>query len=385
MIAQAPFGRTGHTSTRLIFGAAALSSMTQARADELLVVLLDHGVNHIDTAAGYGDSELRIGPWMERHRGDFFLATKTGERSGDAARAELERSLARLRVDAVDLIQLHNLVEDDEWHVAHGPGGAVEAMARARDEGLVRFIGVTGHGLRIARMHLRSLDRFPFDSVLLPFSYVGLQDDGYRRDVDELLALCADRQVAVQTIKSAAHRRWHDDDTGSRHSWYRPLADAAAIGRSVRWVLGASATVREHVERRPGARHDADAAATPVAVPDDDELRRDIDATGSSRCSTATPSSASDAGRRAARPQPGVRRAQPALRTSSQPAGGADADDQQRGQADARAGGPSSPPPPGARAPEGAAATSDVAVVGRSAATGAVVVVSGAAVVGGRG
>ena len=191
MLPQAPFGRTGHESTRVIFGAAALGRMRQEQADEVLETLLRHGVNHIDTAAGYGDSELRIGPWMAEHRSRFFLATKTGERRGDAARAELERSLERLQVDSVDLIQLHNLVEPDEWDVAHGPGGAVEALVRARDEGLARFIGVTGHGLRIAAMHLRSLERFPFDSVLLPYSFVGLQDPGYRADVEALLAVCA--------------------------------------------------------------------------------------------------------------------------------------------------------------------------------------------------
>jgi aryl-alcohol dehydrogenase-like predicted oxidoreductase len=238
VIARAPFGRTGHASSRVIFGAAALGAMRQERADELLATLLAHGVNHIDTAASYGDSELRVGPWMADHRGDFFLATKTGERTGDAARAELERSLERLQVDSVDLIQLHNLVEPDEWDVAHGPGGAVEALARARDEGLARFVGVTGHGNRIARMHLRSLERFPFDSVLLPYSFVGLQDPAYRADVEELLALCAERQVAVQTIKSVARRRWPDDHEGRRFSWYQPLEQDTARDRAIRWVLG---------------------------------------------------------------------------------------------------------------------------------------------------
>jgi len=236
-IPTAPFGQTGHDSTRVIFGAAALGSMGQERADEQLALLLRHGVNHIDTAASYGDSELRIGPWMAQHRTRFFLATKTGERTGTAARAELERSLQRLRVDAVDLVQLHNLVEPDEWEVAHGPGGAVEALVRARDEGLVRFVGVTGHGTRIARMHLRSLERHPFDSVLLPYSYVSLQDGAYRADVEELLALCAARGVAVQTIKSAARRRWRPEHAGRRFSWYEPITDPAAIGRAVRWVL----------------------------------------------------------------------------------------------------------------------------------------------------
>src|SRR5215213_5848161 len=136
MIERAPFGRTGHDSSRVIFGAAALGAMRQERADALLDVLLEFGVNHLDTAAACGDSELRLAPWLAAHPGRFFLATKTGDRTGDGARVSLERSLARLGVDHVDLIQLHNLVEDDEWAVAHASGGAVEALVRARDEGL---------------------------------------------------------------------------------------------------------------------------------------------------------------------------------------------------------------------------------------------------------
>src|SRR5215207_8423686 len=167
---NAPFGRTGHVSTRVIFGAAALGGMSQERADATLAQIASWGINHIDTAASYGASEDRLRPWLATNRAEVFLATKTGERTGAAARAELERSLQRLQVDHVDLIQLHNLVEADEWHVAHGPGGAVEALAQARDEGLVRFIGVTGHGLRIAGMHVRSLQRFPFDAVLFPYN-----------------------------------------------------------------------------------------------------------------------------------------------------------------------------------------------------------------------
>src|SRR5580658_5163058 len=172
--------------------------MRQERADELLPVLIELGVNHIDVAASYGEAELRLAPWMATHRSRFFLATKTDGRTGDAARASLELSLQRLGVDAVDLIQLHNLVEEDEWQVAHRPGGAVEALMRARDEGLARHVGVTGHGYRIAAMHVRSLERADFDSVLLPYSYVLLRHDGYRADVETLLELCAERRVAVQ-------------------------------------------------------------------------------------------------------------------------------------------------------------------------------------------
>ena len=237
-IERRPFGRTGHDSSRVVFGAAALGRMGQDKADATLAVLDDYGVNHIDTAASYGDSELRLAPWLAAGtRGRVFLATKTGDRTGDGARAELERSLERLGVESVDLIQLHNLVEPEEWEVAHGPGGAVEALVRARDEGLCRFIGVTGHGLRIASMHLRSLERFPFDSVLLPWSHVLAEIPSYAADVDALRSRCADQGVAVQTIKSVARRRWPDDHEGHRFSWYEPVEDPDALARAVRWVL----------------------------------------------------------------------------------------------------------------------------------------------------
>ncbi len=277
MIATAPFGTTGHASTRVIFGAAALGGMTQDRADRVLQQLLDAGVNHLDTAASYGESELRIGPWMGEHRQRFFLATKTGERRGDAARKELERSLERLRVASVDLIQLHNLVEPDEWETAHGPGGVVEAMARAQQEGLVGHVGVTGHGTRIARMHLRSLERFPFASVLLPYSYAAVHhDDGYRADVEELLATCAERSVAVQTIKSIGRRRWPKAYDGRRFSWYEPVTDPAAIARSVRWVL---ANEQLFLNTSSDARLLAatlEAASSPGKVPTDQQMEADI-------------------------------------------------------------------------------------------------------------
>jgi aryl-alcohol dehydrogenase-like predicted oxidoreductase len=221
----------------VIFGAAALSRMRQERADELLPLLFEFGVNHLDVAYSYGDAELRLRPWLATRRDDFFLATKTAERDGAGARAGLELSLERLGVDHVDLIQLHNLVEEDEWEVAHGPGGAVEALMQARDEGLARAVGVTGHGLRIAGMHLRSLERADFASVLLPYSYVLLREAGYRAAVERLLEVCAEREVAVQTIKSVARRRWRDGD-GPRYSWYEPCTDPAVIGRAVRYVLG---------------------------------------------------------------------------------------------------------------------------------------------------
>ncbi len=237
MIATESFGRSGHRSTRTIFGAAALGAVTQDEADGAMELLLQRGVNHIDTAASYGDSELRLGPWMARHRADFFLATKTGERSYQAAYDQIRRSLERLRVEQVDLIQLHNLVDPDEWETALGPGGALEAAIRAREEGLVRFIGVTGHGTTVAAMHRRALERFDFDAVLLPYNYPMMQNRQYAADFEELMALCEERGVAVQTIKAITRAPWGDRPQTAA-TWYEPLREPAALEGAVHWVLG---------------------------------------------------------------------------------------------------------------------------------------------------
>jgi aryl-alcohol dehydrogenase-like predicted oxidoreductase len=237
MIERIPFGRTGHQSTRTIFGAAALGAMRQARADEILALLLEFGVNHIDVAASYGDAEARLAPWMVRHRHDFFLATKTGERTYDAAMASIERSLERMAVAQIDLIQLHNLTDETGWRTAMGPGGALEALRRARDQGLVRFIGVTGHGTAVAEMHLKSIGAFDFDSVLLPYNHMMMQDARYAAAFETLHAQCRERGIAIQTIKSVARRRWRDDEQGRRFSWYEPIRDEAALRRAVQWVL----------------------------------------------------------------------------------------------------------------------------------------------------
>ncbi len=237
MIERLPFGRTGHHSTRTLFGAAALGAMRQDRADALLELLLEFGVNHIDTAASYGDSELRIAPWMKHHRDDFFLATKTGERDYDGAMASIERSLERLEVDRLDMIQFHNLTDEPGWRQAMGKGGALEAAVAARDQGMVRFIGVTGHGTQVADMHLKSLDVFDFDSVLLPFNHMMMQDVRYADAFEALYARCQAHGVAMQTIKSVARRRWRDDDDSRRYSWYEPIRDPEALRHAVHWVL----------------------------------------------------------------------------------------------------------------------------------------------------
>ncbi len=282
MIPTAPFGGTGHRSTRIIFGAAALGGMSQERADATLAQVAAWGINHIDTAASYGASEDRLRPWLAAHRGEVFLATKTGDRSGTDARASLERSLERMGVDHVDLIQLHNLVEPDDWDTAFAPQGAVAALARARDEGLATHVGVTGHGVRIAEMHRRSLERFDFASVLLPYNFTMMERPAYRADVEQLLELCAERSVAVQTIKSIARGRW-DPSVTRRFSWYEPITDPAAIDRAVRHVLADPALFLNTTSDArllaevvaPALGHDG-----PFERPDDDELRADTDRLG---------------------------------------------------------------------------------------------------------
>ncbi len=277
MIEILPFGRTGHESTRVLFGAAALGGMTQERADEVLATLLEFGINHIDTAEGYGDSELRIGPWMERHRDRFFLATKTRERGGEGARANLERSLERLRTDRLDLIQLHNLVHEEQWQAAFAPGGAVEALARAREEGLVRHIGVTGHGTWAPGMHRRSLERFEFASVLAPCNWTMLQDPEYAESFEALAEVCRERGVALQTIKSLARRRW-DGAPERAFSWYEPLMDPEAIRRAVHFVLARPGHFLNTSSDARLLRTTLEVASETITAPTDEAMRADTEA-----------------------------------------------------------------------------------------------------------
>jgi aryl-alcohol dehydrogenase-like predicted oxidoreductase len=237
MILTKQFGRTGHESTRLIFGGAALWSVTQPEADATLDLLLEHGINHIDTAASYGQAEQHIGPWMKHYREQFFLATKTEERTCLKARESLHRSLELLHTDHVDLFQIHNLSTQEEWEIALGAGGALEAFIEAREQGLVRFIGVTGHGIDIARLHIGALERFDFDSVLLPYNYAMMQNPRYAADFMELLRVCVQRNVAIQTIKSLTRAPW-GDHPHTRNTWYQPFEEQADIDLAVDWVLG---------------------------------------------------------------------------------------------------------------------------------------------------
>ena len=276
MIEQIPFGRTGHTSSRIIFGAAALGNMRQEKANGLLDLLLKHGVNHIDTAAAYGDSELRLAPWLTQNRDQFFLATKTGERTGSGARAQLENSLERLKVDHVDLIQMHNLVAEEEWRTAMGSGGALEALAAARDEGLVRFIGVTGHGTQVAAMHLRSLNEFEFASVLCPYNFTMMQQPEYSADFEALAKLCDKRGVAMQTIKAVARRRWTDTDTEKHYSWYKPITAIEPLRRAVHFVLSRPGLFLNSTSDATLLPQVLKLASETIRVPPEDSLRADV-------------------------------------------------------------------------------------------------------------
>jgi len=237
MIRRQPFGKTGHNSSVTLFGAAALGNVKQEEADKTLNLLLNYGVNHIDTAASYGDSELRIGPWMEKHRNDFFLATKTEMRTYESAKKEFNDSLERLRVKNVDLLQLHNLVHPDDWSIAFGKDGVIEAAIEAKENGLTRLIGVTGHGLIAPAMHMRSLEKYEFDSVLLPYNYILFKDERYRRDFNMLLNHCKDRGIAVQTTKSLTLGPW-TEKPHTANTWYEPLENQEDIDRAVSWILG---------------------------------------------------------------------------------------------------------------------------------------------------
>jgi aryl-alcohol dehydrogenase-like predicted oxidoreductase len=237
MIAKILFGKTGHESSRLLFGAAAFSGADQPTADRILPLLLEHGINHIDVAASYGDAELRVGPWMKSHRAEFFLATKTGERSREKAAAEIRASLNRLRTDRVDLLQLHAVMTIEELAKAIGPDGALEAACEARDKGMVRFIGITSHGLDAPAVLLRALEQFEFASVLLPCNYPMMRNPGYADGFNRLAAVCCERNVALQTIKAVCRRPWDESAERFATTWYEPLTETEDIEKAVAFVL----------------------------------------------------------------------------------------------------------------------------------------------------
>lgn len=235
-IAKRKFGSTGHESSRVIFGAAALGNATPVDVERAFETLLQYGVNHIDTSVSYGKSEKLIGQWLQSHGGDFFLATKIDARSSVDAHKELHRSLEDLAVPRFDLLQMHELVEDADTDTFLGPQGALKVLIEAKEQGLARFVGVTSHGFNAPKIITRCLKEYPFDTVLLPFNYALSVHPEYGPEFSALRSLCRERGVAVQTMKSIARSPWGAVPK-NRTTWYRPLEEAADIARAVHWVM----------------------------------------------------------------------------------------------------------------------------------------------------
>jgi aryl-alcohol dehydrogenase-like predicted oxidoreductase len=273
MIPKMPFGKTGHESTRVLFGAAAFSGADQITADRTLSTLLQYGINHIDVAASYGDAELRIGPWMKAHRADFFLATKTEERSRGKAGAEIRRSLERLQTDHVDLLQLHAVTAWEELEKATGADGALEAAVDARTKGLVRFIGITSHGLDAPAILQRALEQFEFASVLLPYNYPMMQNPKYAEGFNRLAALCREREVALQTIKSVCRRPWGEAAERTTTTWYETLTGQDELEKAVGFVFGRPQLFLNSASDVTLLPRVLEAASRFTAAPADSEMR----------------------------------------------------------------------------------------------------------------
>ncbi len=234
-------GRTGQCSTVCIFGTAALWEVTQAEADAAIALVRAHGVNHFDVAPSYGRAEDLLGPWLEEHRGEIYLACKTMERTRQGAWEDLQRSLERLRVQNVDLYQLHAVREMEELDQVLAPGGAIEALLEARERGLTRALGITGHGYRAPAVHAAALERFDFDTVMSPLNFVQWADSGFRRAVQRLLQLVAEKDVGVMVIKAVTRGPW-GERTRTHRTWYQPFVEAEDIRKCVRFVLSQPVT-----------------------------------------------------------------------------------------------------------------------------------------------
>jgi predicted aldo/keto reductase-like oxidoreductase len=238
---QRKFGRTGHMSTIVIFGGFAVGMLTQKEADAVMEQLLEHGINHIDVAPSYADAELRLGPWLEKYRDRFFLGCKTQLRSKQEASEELHRSLARLRVETLDLYQLHAVTTMEELDQCFAPGGSIETLIEAREQGLVRYLGITSHGLQAPAVQIEALDRFDFDSLLFTLNFKLWADENYRRDASQLLRIAAERDLGTMVIKTWERGPWGDREH-RYHTWYQPFDDSEMIARTMRFNLSLPVT-----------------------------------------------------------------------------------------------------------------------------------------------
>jgi aryl-alcohol dehydrogenase-like predicted oxidoreductase len=238
---QRLFGRSGHRSTVAIFGAAAFWDVTQTAADAVMEQVIAAGINHIDVAPSYGLAEERLGPWLARERERFFVGCKTTERTQAGAAAELRRSLDRLRMDSFDLYQIHAVTTLAELEAATAKGGALDAIVQAKEHGLTKAIGITGHGVDSPNLFIEALRRFDFDSVLFPVNYIQYANPDYQRSAEELIGLCNQRNVAIMAIKSITRAPW-GDRPHSHTTWYEPFADPEHIQAAVNFVLSQNVT-----------------------------------------------------------------------------------------------------------------------------------------------
>jgi predicted aldo/keto reductase-like oxidoreductase len=235
------FGRTGHDSTVAIFGAAAFYDISQDEADQVLEYILSTDINHIDVAPGYGKAEIRMGPWLSEVRDRFFIGCKTQQRTKAAAETELRRSLERLQIDKFDLFQLHAVTNMDELNQVTRPDGALEAILEAKDEGLLDYVGITGHGLEAPEVFLEALERFDFDTVLFPINFILYENESYREKAETLLDVCRERDLGSMIIKHIAKGPWGEMDK-THTTWYRPFTQQEWIQKGVDFALSQPVT-----------------------------------------------------------------------------------------------------------------------------------------------
>ncbi|MCI0791133.1 MAG: aldo/keto reductase [Chloroflexi bacterium] len=229
-------GRTEHHSTVVTIGTAGLGRVTQEVADRGVELMLKHGVNHVDIAPTYGEAMERMAPWMSRIRDSVFLGSKTRARTKPEAWENIRSIMTRLGVESFDLFQLHSVGIMDDLNAVTGPGGALEALVEMKEQGLTRFIGITGHGPDVPNVHLEALRRFDFDTIMFPVSAAIYRNAAYRDSAKELLATAKDRDVGIQTIKMLARGGWGDRDRETT-TWYDPHREQPEIDSALWWVL----------------------------------------------------------------------------------------------------------------------------------------------------
>jgi len=229
-------GRTEHHSTVVTIGTAGLGKVTQEVADSSVELMLQHGVNHVDIAPTYGEAMERMAPWINKIRGDVFLGSKTRARTKSEAWDNIHSIMDRLGVESFDLFQLHSVGLMEDLNTVTGPGGALEALVELKEQGLTRFIGITGHGPEVTKVHLEALRRFDFDTIMFPVSASIFKNPDYKESALELLATANERDLGVQTIKMLARGGWGERERETS-TWYDPHREQPEIDKALWWVL----------------------------------------------------------------------------------------------------------------------------------------------------